>query len=102
MNDSQLNELLRQSREEAELPPSFQREVWQKIAAVKAREEARWGWIRPLLDWFTRPLAAAAAWALALMAGLLLGNLKAQSPTSEARAAAYAHFINPLAKFPAR
>ena len=101
MNDHQLNELLLRTREEAVLPASFQRGVWQAIAARAAQREARWGWLDNLLGVLAKPLPAAAVWSLALMAGLLAGTLKPLPPSHVVRVAAYAHSINPLAKIPA-
>ena len=98
MNDHQLNELLLGAREEAVRPPSFQRGVWQAIAADTARREARWGWRNGLLGVLARPLPAAATWSLALMVGLFAGTLKPRPPSQVARVAAYAQSINPLAK----
>ena len=102
MNDDQINELLRRTREEAELPSSFQREVWRRIAHGTARQDARWSWLNGMLDWLAKPLPAAAAWSLALLAGLFIGTFKPQPPGSAARVVAYAQSINPLAKVPAR
>ena len=98
MNDDQLNELLSGAREEAELPPSFQRNVWQAIAADTARRKARWGWLDNLLLLLSKPLPAAATCSLALLAGLFIGVLNPQPPSQAVRVAAYAHSINPLAK----
>ena len=102
MNDDQLNELLSRSREAAELPLSFQRDVWQAIAANTARQKARWGWLNNILNVLAKPLPAAAAWSMALLAGLFIGTLKPQPPSQTARVAAYAQSINPLAKTAAR
>ena len=66
MNDHQLNELLLRTREEAVLPASFQRGVWQAIAARAAQREARWGWLDNLLGVLAKPLPAAAVWSLEL------------------------------------
>jgi len=102
MKDDQLIDLLGRAREEAELPPSFQRGVWQAIEADAAQQRARWGWLNGLLNMFSKPLPAAAAWSLALLAGLLVGIVKPKPPSQTARAAAYVHSINPLAKTPPR
>ena len=102
MNDDQLNELLRNTREDAELPPSFQRGVWQAIAADTARQKARWVWLNSLINVLAKPLPAAAAWSVALMAGLFIGTMKPQPPSQTARVAAYAQSINPLAKVTTR
>lgn len=102
MNDDHLNELLRSSREDAELPPSFQHGVWQAIAADTSPQKARWGWLNNLLNLLAKPMPAAAAWSVALLAGLFIGTMKPQPPSQTARVAAYAQSINPLAKAPAR
>lgn len=98
MNDDQLNELLRCTREEMELPSSFQRNVWQAIAADTARRKARWGWLDSLLLLLAKPLPAAVTCSLALLGGLLIGVAKPQPPSESLRIAAYAQSINPLAK----
>jgi hypothetical protein len=98
MNDHKLDELLKNAREEVELPTSFQRQVWQEIAADSNRRMAPWAWWTSLIEWLARPLPAAAAWSLALFGGLLIGYMKPQPTTPADRAAAYAQTINPLAK----
>lgn len=98
MNDEELNRLLRTARQEVELPPSFQRDVWKAVTADVAQHEARWGWLHTMLSWFGKPLLAATAWSLALLAGLALGLAVPKSPSSSANVAAYAQFINPLTK----
>ncbi|MEI6715003.1 MAG: hypothetical protein WCO60_14690 [Verrucomicrobiota bacterium] len=102
MNDDELHQLLRHTQLDEQLPSSFQRDVWQKIAADEERMETRWSWLDGLLGWFTKPLPAAAAWSVALFVGLVLGNLRSQPVSSELRFAGYAQLINPLAKISTR
>jgi len=95
MNDDHLNALLRVTREEIpSLPASFQREVWQRIAVRKERNQ----WFPAFLAWISRPLPAAAAWSLAVLCGMFLGFLRTDAAPTADKAAAYAQSINPLAK----
>jgi hypothetical protein len=98
MNDDHLNQLLQFAREEAELPSSFQRQVWQAIAADTARREDRWGWINDLLLLLARPFPAAVTCSLALLGGALAGAARSSPPSESFQIAAYAQSINPLAK----
>lgn len=98
----ELSRKLRAWRVEPQVPAGFQREVWQRIAAQRVTgENAFWpslpGW---LAAQFTRPRHAVALAAVMLLAGLGLGQARAQElnvknrKTLEAR---YADSVNPLA-----
>jgi len=87
---------------EPQVPGSFSRKVWQRIAARQAeREEAFWP---KAMQWFTswlvRPQYAAALFAITLSASIGVAHLQAQGTnakhwkTLEAR---YAASVNPLA-----
>jgi hypothetical protein len=103
MNDETLNRLLHTApAEEVALPPSFQRSVWQAIAADVARQQSRWRWLQGMFDWLAKPLPAAAACSLALVAGAVLGLTTPVHPSTSANIAAYAHFINPVTKSSAK
>jgi hypothetical protein len=104
MNDSDFDELsakLRVWKVEPRVPASFQREVWQSIAARQAaREAAFWPHV---MEWFAtqlvRPRYAVALFALSLSISVSLGLLRAQDVNArqwkklEAR---YASSIDPL------
>ena len=85
-----------------QVPGSFQREVWQRIAARQtAREEAFWP---QLVQWvssqFVRPRYALALVAVALSVSLGAAHLQAQDANArlgKQLAARYATSVDPLA-----
>ena len=105
MNDSDFEDLsarLRTWTVEPQVPASFPREVWQRIAARQTmRDEAFWPRVA---QWFStqlaRPRYALALVAVSLSAGLGLAHVQAQDAnakhwkTLEAR---YAASVDPLA-----
>ena len=105
MNDSDSEDLsarLRTWTVEPQVPASFPREVWQRIAARQTmRDEAFWPRVA---QWFStqlaRPRYALALVAVSLSAGLGLAHVQAQDAnakhwkTLEAR---YAASVDPLA-----
>jgi hypothetical protein len=105
MNDSDFAELsvkLRAWKTEPEAPPSFQREVWQRIAARQTmREEALWPRVR---EWFygrlVRPRYAVALVALSLFTSIGVARFQARETNTrhwEKLEARYASSIDPLA-----
>jgi hypothetical protein len=96
MNDTELNQMLHSWKAEANLPSSFQRDVWQRIEAAASRP-APARWLERFLNWIARPLPATAACALALAIGITAGGM-AGGPHGKAAAVAYADSINPLVK----
>ncbi|MEN9284815.1 MAG: hypothetical protein RLZZ179_2308 [Verrucomicrobiota bacterium] len=76
MTDTELDGLLRQSKLHVEMPPTFQAEVWRRIAM--AEEASLWRrvahWLEMPLGWVAKPLGAVALCALTVAGGLLLGG----------------------------
>ena len=101
-NSDDLSAKLRVWQVGPQVPGSFQREVWQRIAARQTAREAAW-WPR-LAQWFfallVRPRFAFALVAASLFAGLGLAHMQARDAnakhwkTLEVR---YAASVNPLA-----
>lgn len=106
MNNPDLDELsakLRTWKIEPRTSASFQRDVWQRIAARQtAREEAFWPqlvqWVLSLL---ARPQYALAMVAMSLAAGVGVAHLQAQDTNAKLEKqleARYATSVDPLAK----
>jgi hypothetical protein len=76
MTDTELEGLLRQSKPTVKMPPTFQTEVWRRIAM--AEEASLWSrvarWLEMPLGWAAKPLGAVALCALTVGGGLLLGG----------------------------
>jgi hypothetical protein len=96
MNDNELDALIRQTHPVPELPASFQREVWARVADAEDRSWTRlW---EVFLAFLARPVPAAATVALMLGAGIGLGSLTApEAPTTPQRTTYFAS-INPLSQ----
>ena len=85
-----------------QVPGSFQREMWQRIAARQAvREEAFWPKLAP---WFStqlaRPQYATALFAITLSASIGLAHVQAQETKAKhwkALEARYAASVDPMA-----
>ncbi|RBP38606.1 hypothetical protein DES53_111125 [Roseimicrobium gellanilyticum] len=97
MNDEKLNQMLHSWKVEAELPPSFQRDVWRKIETAQANTSVFANWLTSFLNWLAKPLPAVATCALTLGAGLVVGGLVGRDQ-SVSKPAAYAYSIDPLAQ----
>lgn len=95
MNDEELNKVLHTWKAEAELPASFQREVWHRIEAAKPSALGSMNWLEVLFNWLAKPLPAVAVCALAIGSGLVAGGMVGDTPPPSA-VAAYADSINPL------
>ena len=105
MKDSVPDDLsakMRTWKVEPQVPGSFQRDVWQRIAARQTvGEEALWP---KVVQWFstqlTRPQYATALFAISLLASICVAHVQAQGTnakhwkTLEAR---YAASVDPLA-----
>ena len=100
MNDEDLNQMLQSWRQEPELPPSFQRDVWHRIETAGASTSPVTAWFADLLNWLARPAPAIATCVLTLGVGFVAGGMVG-SADSGTKAAAYAYSIDPLAKRPA-
>ena len=105
MKDSVPDELsakLRTWKVEPQVPGSFQREVWQRIAARQTmREEAFWP---KVVQWLStrlvRPQYAAALFAITLSAGIGVAHVQAQGTNAKhwkALEARYAASVDPMA-----
>lgn len=75
MNDSELDQLLRDYGPDLNTPPDFRGNVWQRIESA---ESATWkpgfaGWLRRLLAGLTLPPVALATCAVTILAGSWLG-----------------------------
>lgn len=97
MNDEKLNQMLQTWKVEAELPPSFLRDVWRKIETTQANTSAFANWLTSFLNWLAKPLPAVATCVLTLGAGLIAGGLLGGAQ-SVSKPAAYAYSIDPLAQ----
>ena len=97
MNDTELNEMLHTWKTGADLPSSFQREVWRRIEAADCAHPTPAWWLEAFLNWVAKPLPATAVCALALAIGISAGSF-AGGPPDKTAAVAYADSINPLAK----
>jgi hypothetical protein len=100
MNDEHLNKMLQSWKPEANLPSSFQRDVWHRIEAAGAGKSPVAEWLTALLNWLAKPLPATATCVLTLGVGLVAGGMVGGAP-ADAKTAAYAYSIDPLAKRPA-
>ena len=105
MNHSDPNDLstkLRAWKAEPQVPASFQREVWQRIAVRQtARDEAFWpGVARWFSSQLARPQYAFALIFVSLTAGLGLAHVQAQDANAKhwkALESRYAASVDPLA-----
>ncbi len=93
MNESRLDEDLKalSKRPRPDLPTDFNAKVWSKVKNRETRSRARReSWLKTLLSAFPTPQWAAAALALAILAGWILGRMttgSAASPTETKLAA---------------
>lgn len=98
MNDDELHSLIRQSHPRLELPFSFNREVWTRIA-VAGRDSwsHRWHEIADALFlWIAKPAPTLALFTVMLTAGAGLGGLTVKESSASAQRTAYLASINPL------
>lgn len=97
MNEDELNRMLHTWDVGTNLPPSFQREVWQHIEAEKRSRLSLAVWLETFLWWLSKPLPAAAVWTMALAIGISASGMVKRTPHASP-VEAYVHSINPLAK----
>lgn len=96
MNDSELDQLLRDSEPRVAMRPGFQREVWLRI---ETSETSGWKtvlqcmWSR-IADRLALPQVATATCAAAVLAGVLLGAMSGKS--ASANGFAYVRSISPF------
>ncbi len=95
MNDSEFDELLRQTRDPAHLPPSFQQGVWHRIESADATCPPEVVKFQPVVAALTRPWSAVASIAAMVTLGLWLGA--ATAPETSNTKTAYAESISPFA-----
>jgi len=102
-DDVRLQTLLREERDKEPLPPRFQDNVWQRIAAAERRAAASHSF--SLANWlnglFARPAAAVAWVALLLVVGMGAGYAWAGHDTTQwdqQLSTYYAASINPYLK----
>ncbi len=95
MNDSELDNLLRATCDEVPLPPSFNREVWQRIENAESEVPAEIIIFPPVMNRITRPWGAVAGIAAMVTLGLWLGA--ATVPETKDAKQAYAESISPFA-----
>lgn len=97
-----LSAKLRTWKVEPEVPGSFQREVWQRIAARQTmREEALWPkLVRWLITQIARPQYATALFAITLSASIGVAHVQVQGANArhwKALEARYAASVDPMA-----
>ncbi len=97
MNDDELDSLISQTHPKLEIPSSFQREVWARIAVTEQQFwSGQWQqWSRMLLLWIARPLPAVATVTVMHISGISLGSLTAPD-RSDVMRNVYVASINPL------
>ena len=98
MNDDELDLLIRRTQPKPEIPASFQREVWARIAVADERSWAgQWRrWSHALVTWMAEPAPAAAVVATMLLLGAGIGHLTLPESGAPASQAAYVSSINPV------
>lgn len=96
MEDSEVDQLLKDSDPGVKTPSGFRREVWLRIEASELS-----GWRPPIQRFFIRlvegmalPPVAAATCAAAVLAGVLLGMLSGKSAVSDE--SAYVESVSPF------
>lgn len=101
MNDSDLDDLIRQSHSTPEFPSSFQREIWARIAvAEQASWSSRWArWSESLFGTLARPAPALATVTMMLLLGAGIGRAFNAGADSTDPRAAYLATINPLVAY---
>ncbi len=99
--DPSLRRALSAWRADVDLPLDFQRSVWDRIRRQEERRASRWLWLGEAVNWLAADLRlAAAAPALAVAIGFLLGLRHDPSPDADAKNAyqiAYVDSLDPYA-----
>lgn len=97
MNDLELDQLIRQSTPKPEFEPSFQREIWARIAiAGQAGKSGPAAWLESAFAFLSRPAPAFATAAVMLLLGAGLGRGVPGAGSRAASRDAYLVSINPL------
>ncbi len=93
-----LDAVLRQWNVEAELPPRFQEQVWQRIARAEARRGPDWAgaWARLIAVVLPRPGVAVSYVAALLLLGVTAGSLAAQIKSQHLQAALGLRYVQSL------
>ncbi len=79
MEDSELDDFLRSARPTPVVPDSFRGHVWDRIAKESMIKSRAFAW----LEYFTRPVGAAASIAAMACIGLWLGSAKTSRTNHE-------------------
>lgn len=97
MNDSQLDQLLRDSSPAIETPADFRRDVWHRIEAseVSGWKPAFAAWLGSFLSRLALPRVALATCTAAILAGAWIG-MTTGNPQSDGKVA-YVRSISPFA-----
>ena len=98
MNDDELHQLIRGSQPKVEVPTSFTRDVWARIAVAEQQSwAAQWRqFAQSALLWVAKPAPAFAVVSTMLVIGAGLGNLTAPVPSTAALRSSYQASINPF------
>ena len=96
-DDAKLHALMRASRPEPDLPPSFQNAVWRRLERAERHAPAvpAADWIDALAAWFLRPRRAFAAAAAVLLLGLSLGIAQGANHATDLARARYLNSVSP-------
>lgn len=94
-DDAALRALLKSSRPAPTLPPRFEEQVWRRIEAAAAPQEAAPRWLTALAGWFLQPRLAVAAAILVIAAGAGLGRATAQQQSLQTAQARYLAAVAP-------
>jgi hypothetical protein len=92
MNDNELDQLLRDSADDAGLPARFRPEVWTRIAIADERSFA--GWLRRFVASLVQPVPATASVVASVLVGVWLGTATVQTPKEPKLS--YAESISPF------
>ena len=96
MNDSELDDLLRTTREPTLLSPSFRQDVWNRIENMASDSPPEIVKFQPVVVAFARPWGAVAGIAAMVTLGLWLGATRV--PDVGDAKLAYAESISPFAQ----
>lgn len=97
MNDNELHDLIRQTQPKLDFQPSFQREIWARIAVAENQSwSAQWRRLsESLFRWIAQPAPALAAVTTMLILGVGLGRMITPDNNHAAMRTAYLASINP-------
>lgn len=98
MTDDELTRLIRDNSPPPEFPASFQRQVWQRIAAFESKTFGATleHFAATYLTWLSRPAIAVAVAVTIVVFGAGLGGIASERKNEDALKNAYAASINPF------